>query len=85
MDPNACWQRIRNALLAKDTLEAIDGAIDLAGWLNGGGFYPDVDRLTLNVTPRDYVWSVLDFLLGLDPDDSFRDSENPDDTNHHHN
>lgn len=73
MDPTACWERIRSALLASDTLEAVDAAIDLAGWLNGGGLLPDIDDLGRSTRDSGRVWAVLNFLLELDPDDSLRD------------
>ena len=76
MDPTATWNRIIAALRDNDTLEAIDAAIDLAGWLNGGGFLPTVDFApnASKAQEKRYVWGVLSFLMDIDPDDSMRNA-----------
>lgn len=71
MDPTACWQRIVDALQDNNTIEAIDAAIDLAAWLNRGGFMPEIENSGQH-TRESYVWAVLTFLLELDPDDELR-------------
>jgi hypothetical protein len=46
MDPNACIDRIINAIEDADIEEAIDAIDDLTRWLNRGGFAPtNADRL----------------------------------------
>ena len=41
MDPNAAFERWREALRNHDRIEALDAAEALAGWLERGGFEPD--------------------------------------------
>lgn len=40
MDPNACLQRIIDALVSDRGLDAIDAHRDLCAWLKSGGFAP---------------------------------------------
>lgn len=40
MDPNACWARLVSALEEGDGGEAKDAAVDLAEWIDKGGFVP---------------------------------------------
>lgn len=40
MDPDACLQRYRDAMSEHDRDEATAAAIDLAEWLDAGGFEP---------------------------------------------
>lgn len=42
MDPNACYIRWRDAILAEDFAEAKEAAEDLAMWLLRGGFEPEI-------------------------------------------
>ena len=77
MDPNQAFNRIRLAVISGDTIQAIDSAIDLAAWLNGGGFYPSLSTVddTMRLTQdevRARVWSILGFFLDLDPNDELR-------------
>ena len=44
MDPNACVDRICDALEDDDREEALEGLKDLSGWLNRGGFPPESVR-----------------------------------------
>ncbi len=71
MDPNACWQRMVDALIEGNTVEAINASIDLSIWLNRGGMFPDVRH----TDPVRYVWAVLTFMCELDPDDKLRNAE----------
>jgi len=41
MDPNACLQRIDEALAESDFVEAREASLDLMAWLSLGGFDPD--------------------------------------------
>lgn len=65
MDPTACWERIRTALMANNTLEAIDAASDLKAWLDDDGAMPDVEEWR-GSSRWTYVWSVLSFFMKLD-------------------
>lgn len=38
MDPNACYNRMIDALAENDATEAYWGAFDLARWINRGGY-----------------------------------------------
>ncbi len=71
MDPTACWERMRSALKSGEVVEAIYASVDLATWLNSGGFMPEVEY-TGQHTRESYVWAVLSFLMALDPDDDLR-------------
>lgn len=42
MDPTACYRRWAAAVAAQDTEEADAAYDDLAAWLLGGGFWPEV-------------------------------------------
>jgi hypothetical protein len=41
MDPNACMDRIEQAIRDRDFAEATLGLLDLAVWIDRGGFRPD--------------------------------------------
>lgn len=41
MDPNACWQRLVDAIACGDVSEAKDAHYDLRTWIARGGFEPD--------------------------------------------
>ena len=41
MDPNACFQRIMDAIADNDRAEAQEAAEDLHEWLRKGGFPPN--------------------------------------------
>ena len=46
MDPDACLERLLGAMEGEpDYEEVIPAARDLAGWLDGGGFPPDLGKL----------------------------------------
>jgi hypothetical protein len=74
MDPNAAWDRIIEAIKEGKPIKAIDACIDLAIWLNNGGAMPDHLTSTWTIDVRTYVWTVLDFIMGLDPDDTLRNA-----------
>jgi hypothetical protein len=40
MDPNACMERIERAISDRDFEEATLGLLDLAVWIDRGGFRP---------------------------------------------
>ena len=42
MDPDATIRRIRDALLDNDREESVASLRDLADWLEGGGFFPNM-------------------------------------------
>lgn len=68
MDPNACWTRIQEALRDNDTQEAVNGAVDLGGWINGGGAYPAPGLVCPEPRGTDHraaTWAVLNFLMTL--------------------
>jgi hypothetical protein len=44
MDPQACWERIKEALRDGDREEATYALQDLERWIRGGGFLPDPDK-----------------------------------------
>lgn len=50
MDPNACMQRILNAIKAQDKYAAEDALEDLIEWLEKGGFAP---RFTSEMAGKD--------------------------------
>jgi len=66
MDPNATLKKLRNALAHGDMTEAVEATVDLASWLNGGGFEPD---WPMGSTVRDW-WGFADILLSVFPDDA---------------
>ena len=68
MDPNKTYQLIQDSLREGELIDAIDHAIDLAGWCNMGGFRPDGLR-------KRELFDILHFLMGLDPDDSLRNAK----------
>jgi hypothetical protein len=41
MDPECCWNRLLNRLIAGNVNEARDAAKDLANWIDKGGFMPN--------------------------------------------
>lgn len=43
MDPQACWERIKEALRDGDREEAQYALQDLAEWIRKGGFLPNPD------------------------------------------
>jgi len=45
MDPTACLLDLLNALEDEDRDTAIEKCNDLAGWLAGGGFFPDAGEV----------------------------------------
>jgi hypothetical protein len=45
MDPNAALQRFLDACLDNDRDEAEDALEALAGWIQGGGFLPQIERV----------------------------------------
>jgi hypothetical protein len=45
MDPNACIDRIIDALIDGDLEEAREAMVDLQSWIARGGFLPGGDRL----------------------------------------
>ena len=63
MDPNACYERIRAALVAGDVAGAQAAALDLAEWLNKRGCYPEYFGKSLR--RRVELWAVLNFLMEL--------------------
>lgn len=52
MDPNACLERILNAIADKDFQEAIEAADDLLGWKNSGGFRPAAQSCPVVIYPK---------------------------------
>ena len=68
MDPTACWERMREALIDGDIGEARAAADDLSTWLARGGFMPEVGGDWTAATRRPYVRSVLLFVAGLEED-----------------
>lgn len=44
MDPQACWERIKEALRDGDREEAAYALQDLETWIRKGGFLPDPDK-----------------------------------------
>lgn len=71
MDPTASWNQIANDLEAGNVAGAVGLASDLRGWLDRGGFFPHQPAPTSlrAATWHTYVWTVLDFLMTLDPVD----------------
>ena len=67
MDPNATWKLIQSHLKSGNVGEAIDAAVTLSGWLNGGGFFPNAE--TLGSVHKSSVWAVLNFILELSDND----------------
>lgn len=45
MDPNACWERWKDAVRDSDVLEATYAWEDLHRWLTRGGFEPSWDDM----------------------------------------
>ena len=42
MDPNACLQRMEDAIDARDTREATEAALDLLEWILKDGYMPPI-------------------------------------------
>ena len=40
MDPNACWERLRDAIGDKDWETVKEASAELSGWIRLGGFIP---------------------------------------------
>lgn len=45
MDPTAALRRILEACLDDDRDEVLDAMQDLAGWIEKGGFLPQIERI----------------------------------------
>lgn len=63
MDPSACFERLTDALAAREKDEAEEAARDLMAWLDRGGFVPDTMlNVFENRTPRE---AALTYLRGI--------------------
>ncbi len=60
MDPDACYQRMRDSLEAGDVKEANLAAVDLLEWLDKGGAMPSQED------DRDELVAVCKFLVYLE-------------------
>ena len=57
MDPTAALKAFRDAIITGDTQDAAEALAGLDGWLNNGGFMPEIDRASLAaLVTTAYLW-----------------------------